>query len=126
MCWLSELRCAFRPVNLFIPNVFTPNGDGVNDTFIVTEDESTGDDGDLKSISAFEYESYDVLNLYFESTELYVFNRWGRIVYESRDYQNDWDGDKLPDGVYFYVLKCFGAESDEVYKGSVSIYGSGR
>ncbi len=35
-------------------------------------------------------------------------------------------GDKLPDGVYFYVLKCFGAESDEVYKGSVSIYGSGR
>jgi PKD repeat protein len=115
-----------RPVNLFIPNVFTPNGDGINDTFIITEDEGSGDDGDLKSSNAFEYEAYDVLNLYFERSELYIFNRWGRIVYESNDYQNDWDGDNLPDGVYFYVLRCFGARSDEVYKGSVSIYGSGR
>ncbi len=114
-----------KPVNLFIPNVFTPNGDGVNDTFIITENESSEDDG-LKSVGQFEYESYDVLNLYYERSELYIFNRWGRIVYKSNDYQNDWDGDNLPDGVYFYVLKCFGAKSDDIFKGSVSIYGSGR
>jgi len=55
-----------------------------------------------------------------------IFNRWGRIVYKSSDYQNDWDGGDLPDGVYFYVLKCYGARSNDVFKGSVSIYGSGR
>jgi hypothetical protein len=114
-----------RPVDLFIPNVFTPNGDGINDTFIITENQG-GDDGDLKSAAAFEYEAYDVLNLYYEGSELVIFNRWGRIVYRSTNYKNDWDGENLPDGVYFYVLKCFGAVSDEVYKGSVSIYGSGR
>lgn len=114
-----------KPVNLFIPNVFTPNGDGINDTFIITEDGGSEDDG-LKSTNQFEYESYDVLNLYYERSELHVFNRWGRIVYTSGDYQNDWDGGNLPDGVYFYVLKCFGAKSDDIFKGSISIYGSGR
>jgi len=123
------IEVQIKPVNLFIPNVFTPNGDGINDTFIITENQNTsgGDDGDgLKSASAFEYESYDPLELYYERSELNVFNRWGRIVYQSGNYQNDWDGSNLPDGVYFYVLRCYGAKSDDTFKGSVSIYGSGR
>ena len=114
-----------KPVKLFIPNVFTPNGDGINDTFIITEDNSTEEE-DLKSSSQFEYESYDPLELYYTRSELHIFNRWGRIVYQSNNYQNDWDGSNLPDGVYFYVLKCYGAQSDDIFKGSVSIYGSGR
>ena len=112
-------------VNLFIPNVFTPNGDGVNDTFIITEDEPKEESDNLKSINA-EYDNYDPLNLYYERSELVIFNRLGRIFYTSDDYQNDWDGSNLPDGVYYYVLKCFGTQSDDVYKGSVTIFGSGR
>jgi len=122
------IEVLIKPVDLFIPNVITPNSDGTNDTFIISENNQSGGGGEdgRKSVSAFEYESYDVLNLYYERSELHIFNRWGRIVYTSNDYQNDWDGGKLPDGVYFYVLKCFGAKSDDVFKGSVSIYGSGR
>lgn len=114
-----------NPVKLLIPNVFTPNGDGINETFIISEDKTGGSDDNQKSVGA-EYESYDPLNTYYLSSELHIFNRWGRIVYTSGDYQNDWDGGKLPDGVYFYVLKCHGAKSDEVYQGSVTIFGSGR
>jgi len=112
-----------RLVDLFIPNVFTPNGDGVNDYFIITENQGGG--GDERA----EFDNYDVLEKYYKSSKLVVFNRWGRVVHESNNYQNDWDGGNLPDGVYFYVLKCQGytkPDDDFVYKGSVTIFGSGR
>ena len=113
-----------EPVKLKIPNVFTPNGDGVNDYFIISLDGGSdmpksrdGDEGG----SSFEYENYEPLSRYYEATELTIFNRWGRIVYHSKDYQNDWDGDNLPDATYFYVLKCKGLKNDATYKGSVMI-----
>ncbi|MCB0755834.1 MAG: gliding motility-associated C-terminal domain-containing protein, partial [Flavobacteriales bacterium] len=37
--------------------------------------------------------------------ELLVYNRWGFKIYESDAYQNDWDGDKCADGVYYYIAK---------------------
>ena len=112
-----------RLVDLFIPNVFTPNGDGINDTFIITENTNSGGGGEGRA----EYNNYDVLGKYYQSSRLVVFNRWGRIVYESGNYQNDWDGGNLPDGVYYYVLKCHGLVHDEVvYKGAVTIFGSNR
>jgi len=101
------------PVKLFIPNIFTPNGDAANQYFEITLDEAN------KDITK-------PVNLYYERTELTVINRQGRIVFQSNNYQNDWDGGKLPDGVYFYVLKCYGAISNDTYRGSVTIYGSGR
>lgn len=100
------------PVKLKIPNIFTPNGDGINDYFEI----GYGKDG--KPIND--------LNKYFLSHKLVIFNRWGRIVYESTDYRNDWDGGKLPDGTYFYVLECKGQTDDYRYKGSVMIWNSGR
>ena len=116
-----------NPVKLKIPNVFTPNADGVNDYFIISLDGGSdmpsgsenrgGDDGG----SSLEYENYEPLSRYYESTELTVFNRWGRIVYHSKDYQNDWDGGDLPDATYFYVLKCKGLKNDATYQGSVMI-----
>lgn len=115
-----------EPVKLKIPNVFTPNGDGTNDYFIISlesgSDSPSGNNGTKGTRDQhYEYEDYEPLNRYYESSELTIFNRWGRIVYHSKDYQNDWDGDNLPDGTYFYVLKCHGLKNDATYNGSVMI-----
>lgn len=118
-----------NPVNLKVPNVFTPNGDGANDYFIISIDEAESNidngsntRGGADPESQHEYDNYEPLNKYYESTELVVFNRWGRIVYQSKDYQNDWDGGSLPDGTYFYVLKCHGLKHDANFQGSVMIF----
>ena len=100
------------PVKLKIPNIFTPNGDGINDYFEI----GYGEDG----------RPINDLSVYFLSNKLVIFNRWGRIVYESNDYKNDWDGGKLPDGTYFYVLECKGETQNYRYQGSVMIWNSGR
>jgi gliding motility-associated-like protein len=65
---------------LIIPNIFTPNGDGKNDVF------------EIKGL-----ESYP-------GSSLQVFNRWGNQVYNSANYQNNWDGGNLADGTYYYLL----------------------
>lgn len=113
-----------NPVRLKIPSIFTPNGDGINDYFIISIDESGGNiGGDTRDepVHEHEYDAYEPLNRYYETAKLVIFNRWGRIVYSSDDYNNDWDGDGLPDGTYFYVLKCHGLKQDANYQGSVMI-----
>jgi gliding motility-associated-like protein len=95
----------FIPINvqefdLNVPNVFTPNADGVNDRYEIP-----------------------YLERYI-SSELMVFNRWGELVFKEKNYTGSWDGGTLPDGVYFYVLKCQGYWKEDVFKGSVSIFGS--
>ena len=120
-----------EPVKLKIPNVFTPNGDGYNDYFIISLDGGggtpSGGDNDRGSRDDVpEYENYEPLSRYYEASELTIFNRWGRIVYHSKDYQNDWDGDNLSDGTYFYVLKCHGLKQDATYQGTVMIIKSQR
>ena len=118
-----------EPVKLKIPNVFTPNGDGYNDYFIISVDGGSDmPEGGSKSTrdEGLEYENYEPLNRYYQSSELTVFNRWGRIVYRSSDYQNDWDGGGLSDGTYFYVLKCHGLKNDATYNGSLMIIKSQR
>lgn len=68
-----------------IPNVITPNGDGINDFFFINE------------------------LLFYEPIHLKVYNRWGRKVFEDENYKNDWNGvnmwgKSLAEGTYFYVL----------------------
>ena len=65
-----------------IPNVFTPNGDGANDTFFI------------RNIPP--------------GTQVNISSRWGAEVYSSKDYQNDWTGSNYPDGVYFYRINAAG------------------
>ncbi|PKP32420.1 MAG: hypothetical protein CVT99_05220 [Bacteroidetes bacterium HGW-Bacteroidetes-16] len=99
-----------KPVELFIPNVFSPgNGDGSNDKFEITTADNKGKVTD------------ETLGRYYEQSRLVIFNRLGRKVFESNNYQNDWEGDNLPDGVYYYVLECHGAKSTDIFKGSVTI-----
>ncbi|MFM7467213.1 MAG: gliding motility-associated C-terminal domain-containing protein [Crocinitomicaceae bacterium] len=70
-------------------NAITPNGDNVND------------------VLSFEYlDSYD-------ENELFIFNRWGNLVYSANPYLNDWSGDELKDGVYYYILKI--KDTDKTY-----------
>lgn len=66
-----------------IPNAFTPNGDGVNDYFVIPGSER------------------------FDRMELSIFNRWGNEVYRSNNYNNDWAGLNLHEGVYYYQLRAY-------------------
>jgi gliding motility-associated-like protein len=100
-------------VDLIIPGVFTPNGDGFNDTFEIKEKGGSNSSGGFKSI--------DLLEVY-ESDQLVVFDRWGKKVYEKTNYRSgDWNGGNLSDGVYYYLFKGKGPYNEEVYKGSVTI-----
>ena len=62
----------------FIPNVITPNQDGMNDYFIL--------DKKLKGC------------------KLQIFNRWGKRIYISDYYTNEWDAPNIPSGVYNYMI----------------------
>ncbi|WP_167856387.1 DUF7948 domain-containing protein [Hymenobacter metallicola] len=63
-----------------IPNIITPNNDGINDVFRATN----GCPGHLQ-----------------------VFSRWGSKVFEAPKYQNDWNGGQVPAGTYYYHLRQF-------------------
>ncbi len=69
---------------VFVYNTFTPNGDGVNDTWII------------ENIEHFKY------------SKVWVYNRVGNLVFYENNYQNDWAGtynDKeLPEGTYYYII----------------------
>jgi len=72
-----------KPVN--IPNAFSPNGDGINDTWII---QNLTD---------------------YSGAKVQVFNRYGQLVYSVGSYSNPWDGrslngSPLPVGVYYYVI----------------------
>ena len=86
-----------KPVKLGIPNVFTPNGDEYNQVFEIKELEN------------------------YMSNEIMIFNRYGKKVFSQTNYQSDWDGDNVKEGVYFYVLKADGYFGTDTYRGSVTI-----
>jgi len=74
----------FVTENIFIPNVFTPNGDGQNDVFHVT----------MTSMKAYNLE---------------IFNRWGQKVFATDSPNTDWDGRSEggimeSDGTYYYEI----------------------
>ena len=64
------------------------------------------------------YNPHLMLDPKLTGAHLVVFNRWGKQVFESSDYQNDWDGGGLPSGIYFYT---FQTPCMEAYKGTVTI-----
>jgi gliding motility-associated-like protein len=84
-----------------IPNIFTPNGDGVNDLFII--------EGISSLISSVEQSGWD----------LEVYNRWGSKVYNYTNYKNNWTGGDLANGTYFYNLN--NKRLSREYKGWVEI-----
>jgi gliding motility-associated-like protein len=77
---------------LSVPNVITPNGDGVNDFL--------------------KFKNLEV----FSSNTLSIYNRWGKKVFEQENYKNDWNGGGHTDGTYFLILSIPDA-TPKVYQG---------
>jgi len=67
--------------DIIVYNALTPNDDGKNDNFYA------------KNIWLYP-------DNYVE-----IYNRWGNLVYQKSNYNNEWDGGNLPDGTYYYVVK---------------------
>nr|WP_242158771.1 MopE-related protein [Aestuariivivens sediminis] len=75
-------------MGIIVPNGFSPNGDGINDTWVI------------ENITSF------------SKNHIKVFNRWGNLVFETNNYQNNWNGasteggsGKLPVGPYLYIIE---------------------
>jgi gliding motility-associated-like protein len=88
----------FANSELHFPNVFSPNNDGTHD----------------------KWEIRNILN--YPDNEVTIINRWGNQVYHSKTYKNNWDGDNLSEGTYFYIVRvklCDG--QDKMFKGYVMI-----
>ncbi len=84
-----EIKISASTSQLLVPNVFTPNGDGKNDEFRVM----------YRSITQF---------------HCWVYNRWGKKVFEWTDPAKGWDGTingrNAAESAYFYVIRATGAD----------------
>jgi len=86
-------------------NAITPNGDGLNETFV-----------------------FDILDLRpdeFPDNELIIFNRWGDVIFEAKPYNNDWSGvntggTPVPEGTYYYILRLNIGEG-EIIRGDITV-----
>jgi gliding motility-associated-like protein len=78
--------------SVYVPNVFSPNNDGINDRIIP---------------------SYN----YIVKTHFTIYNRWGQMVFSTDNTEQSWDGQTVAGsadaGVYYYVLKCTGNEEQQ-------------
>ena len=92
----ASANITVQSLTVFIPEGFSPNGDGVNDYFVI------------KGAERF-------------VVTLRVFNRWGNKVFESEHYKNDWDGasnvgilisNQLPGGTYYYTVNFNNGEKE--------------
>ena len=82
----SNIVCVDNCPNYELPNAFTPNGDGFNDLFIPSP------------------------YCFIESVEMLIYNRWGELVFSTKDPNLNWNGENLrgkplPAGTYHYVCK---------------------
>jgi gliding motility-associated-like protein len=91
-CIAYDVMEVFGPI--VIPNVITPNHDGFNDVFYIT-------------------------NLYqYPNSKLLIFNRWGKQIYKNDNYQCNWGGENHSDGVYYYILDVSNGKS---YHGTLTL-----
>jgi len=83
-------------MEFYIPNGFSPNGDGLNDEFFIPD-----------------FRTYDHI-------QIKIFSEWGQLVYQDENYQNNWDGvgnagtqkgKRLENGTYYYVFNIEGVSS---------------
>lgn len=97
-CPVSTSEVIIEVKSLIVPDAFSPNGDNVNDLYEIHGLEEVG------------------------PVSLKVWNRWGQIVHETTDYQNNWaglnkNGNELPADTYYYLLEIDAL--NETYKGFI-------
>lgn len=90
-------------IDFNIPDGFSPNGDMINDVFVIRGIE------------------------YYPNNKFEIYNRWGNKVFQASPYQNEWDGkcsmglqvggSDLPIGTYFYILDL--GDGTPIYKGTI-------
>lgn len=97
LCRLDTVYLEIKPNVIFVPDGFSPNGDNIHDRFVIKTD-----------IPPF-------------SIIFMVYNRWGNVVYENKNYQNDWDGTAnrglvigsgVPDGTYYIYYNVNEGEAE--------------
>lgn len=89
------------PLAIYIPNAFTPNGDGLNDNFSV----------EGEGISKF---------------NMSIYNKWGEMIFESGNLHESWDGtyggELVQDGAYVYMISLVSADKKSMVKnGTVTV-----
>lgn len=96
---LAQTPCT----DVVIPDVFTPNNDGINDKLVITCLEN------------------------FPENTLTIYSRWGEIIYQAEGYSNNWDGkaeknkSDVPDGVYVFIFKVTMGGEEKSLTGSITI-----
>lgn len=84
---MSNYAEVIPPLSIYIPNAFTPNGDGMNDAFGVKGE--------------------GIRNFH-----LYIYNRWGEVIFETTNPKQQWDGsyagNPVEQGVYVYQVFASG------------------
>lgn len=99
----TAINCVILQSNVFIPNAFTPNGDGKNDAW--------------KPKLSFTPATYHLI----------IKNRWGNIIFESKDPYESWDGSYMggaivQEGTYIYFLRITTGEGEEILrKGFINV-----
>ncbi|MCX6352063.1 MAG: gliding motility-associated C-terminal domain-containing protein, partial [Bacteroidetes bacterium] len=80
---------------VYMPNTFTPNGDGLNDILLP---------------SSCETQKYDMK----------IYSRWGELIFETQDINEGWNGDffskRVAEGCYLYIINLKGTDKVSVFK----------
>ncbi len=105
----TSIALDVKEVQLTIPNVFTPNSDGINDYF---------------EIQVADEEGKTITDIYLGST-MVIYNRLGQKVFSDNNYNglpgSSWDGGNHKDGAYFYILRCKGYFKEDLFSGVIHI-----
>jgi gliding motility-associated-like protein len=101
ICSVSNIVKVNPELYMYLPNAFTPNEDGLNDSF-------------------------GALGYGVKDSHLPIYNRWGQLIFESNSQDNQWDGtyhgQKSPIGSYIYTIDSTGYYNQDFHKeGMISI-----
>ncbi len=102
-CDTATVSIYIKCVDIVVFTAMSPNRDGINDVFYISDIDK------------------------FPNSELKIYNRWGNVVYQTTNYQNNWTGtwknnQELPDGTYFYQLSLNEPNDERMFEGFIELH----